>query len=64
MFKTSKKIEAKLRGKIFVVPYINGIMEATWEGFGIENFSRLITKSKQIKQVFKDHLQFYLVTPF
>lgn len=54
MFKTSKKIESNLKGKIFVVPYINGIMEATWEGFGLENFSKLLAKRKQVKQVFDD----------
>jgi uroporphyrinogen decarboxylase len=54
MYKTSKKIEEKLKGKIFIVPYINGIMESTWEGFGLENFSKLLAKRKQIKQVFDD----------
>jgi uroporphyrinogen decarboxylase len=60
MYKTSKKIEANLKGEIFVVPYISGIMEATWEGFGIENFSKLLAKRKQIKQVFDDRGSFAL----
>lgn len=54
MFKTSKKIQANLKEKIYVVPYINGIMEATWEGFGLANFSKLLVKRKQIKQIFDD----------
>ena len=60
MFKTSKKIEANLKGKIFVVPFINGIMEATWESFGIESFSKLLAKRKHIKQVFDDRGNFAL----
>ncbi|UCD00576.1 MAG: hypothetical protein JSV23_06710 [Promethearchaeota archaeon] len=54
MYKTSKKIEANLKGKIFVIPYINGIMEATWEGFGLENFSKILGKRNQIKEIFDD----------
>ena len=29
-------------------------MEATWESFGIEIFSKLLPKKKQIKQIFDD----------
>ncbi len=54
MYKTSKEIEEDFKGKIFVIPHINGVMESTWEGFGIENFSKLLLKRKHIKKVFDD----------
>jgi uroporphyrinogen decarboxylase len=60
MYKTSKKIEENLKEKIFIVPYISGILEATWEGFGIECFSKLLAKRKHIKQVFDDRGKFAL----
>jgi hypothetical protein len=60
MYTTSKEIEENLKGTIFVVPYISGIMETTWESFGIEIFSKLLTKRKQIKKVFDDRGNFAL----
>jgi uroporphyrinogen decarboxylase len=33
-------------------------MEATWEGFGLENFSKLLLNPKQIKKVFDDRGSF------
>ncbi|MFX0027313.1 MAG: uroporphyrinogen decarboxylase family protein [Candidatus Hermodarchaeota archaeon] len=60
MFKISKRIEANLKGKIFVVPYVNGIMEATWEGFGIETFSKMLPRRREIKQIFDDRGNFAL----
>ncbi|MFX0059380.1 MAG: uroporphyrinogen decarboxylase family protein, partial [Candidatus Heimdallarchaeota archaeon] len=60
MYKISKKIEEKFNGKIFVIPYISGLMEATWEGFGLETFSMLLAKRKQIKQIFDDRGKFSL----
>ena len=60
MYKVSKKIEQELKGKIFVVPFINGIMEATWESFGIENFSKLLASRKEIKTIFDDRGNFSL----
>ena len=58
MYKGAKKMEQELNGKIFIVPFISGIMEATWEPFGIENFSRLLLKKNQLKQVFDDRGKF------
>jgi len=37
---------------------ITGMMEVTWEGFGIEAFSRLLVKRKEIKTVFDDRGKF------
>ncbi|MFW9899084.1 MAG: uroporphyrinogen decarboxylase family protein, partial [Candidatus Thorarchaeota archaeon] len=36
------------------------LMECTWEGFGLENFSRLLTRPKQVKKVFDDRGKFTL----
>jgi len=60
MYKVSKEIEQELKGEIFVVPFINGIMEATWESFGIENFSKLLSRRKEIKSIFDDRGSFAL----
>ncbi len=57
-FKIAKELGKQYKGKLYVVPVIAGIMELTWEGFGFQNFSRLLTKKSQIKQVFDDRGKF------
>jgi hypothetical protein len=54
MFKAAKELEKEYKGNIFAAPAIGGMMEVTWEGFGLENFSRLLTNRKEIKQIFDD----------
>lgn len=51
-FKLGKKFEKESKGKVYLMPAIFGMMEPTWEAFGLENFSRLLAKRKQVKQVF------------
>lgn len=53
-FKLGKKLEAESNGKIYLMPAIFGMMEPTWEAFGLEKFSIMLAKPKNIKQVF-DH---------
>ncbi len=48
----AKKYEAKRKGKLYFIPTIVGMMEASWEGFGLENFCKLLSKRKEIKEVF------------
>ena len=58
MFKSAKEIEEEYKGKICCAPGITGMMEMTWEGFGLENFSRLLVNRKNSKRVFDDRGNF------
>ena len=59
-YKVSKEIETMYKGKLYFMPAIFGMMESTWEGFGIENFSRMLARRKQIKKIFDDKGKFAL----
>ena len=58
MFKSAKEIEEECKGKICCAPGITGMMEMTWEGFGLQNFSRLLVSRKNSKKVFDDRGKF------
>ena len=58
IFNAAKKYENDCKGDIYIAPAISGLMEATWEGFGLENFSKLLLNPKQIKKVFDDRGSF------
>ncbi len=53
-FEVAKELEKKANGDIYIIPAYAGMMEATWEAFGIENFSRLLAKPKIVKKIFDD----------
>jgi uroporphyrinogen decarboxylase len=57
-FLISKEVQENANGKLYFMPAIIGMMEATWEGFGLENFSRLLARRKQIKKIFDDRGKF------
>ncbi|TFF89682.1 MAG: hypothetical protein EU548_06870 [Promethearchaeota archaeon] len=59
-FLAGEKVEEELDHETFNVPSIGALMECTWEGFGLENFSRLLAHHKQIKKVFDDRGEFTL----
>ena len=46
--------EEELNNEVFIVPGIYGLMEATWEGFGIEIFSRILAKPKLAEKIFNE----------
>ncbi|MHA1906344.1 MAG: uroporphyrinogen decarboxylase family protein [Candidatus Thorarchaeota archaeon] len=54
-FSAGKELQKEMNNEIFSVPAINGMMEASWEAFGIEAFSKLLARPKQAKRVFDDH---------
>lgn len=54
----AKELELKTKGQLYFVPAIVGMMEATWEGLGLENFSRMLARRKEIKEVFDNRGQF------
>lgn len=58
LFKAAIKVEDEYKGKICCTPAITGMMEMTWEGFGLENFSRLLANRKHAKKVFDDRGKF------
>ncbi len=46
---------------LFVAPFASGIVEAAWEGFGFENFSRMLYRDKPfVQRVFDDRGKFGL----
>ena len=57
-YKVGKELEEENNGKIFVIPGTMGLMEGTWEGFGLENFSRLMAHPKEMQKVFDDRGKF------
>lgn len=58
LFKAAVQIEDQYQGKICCAPAITGMMEMTWEGFGLENFSKLLVNRKNAKKVFDDRGKF------
>ncbi|MHA1135090.1 MAG: uroporphyrinogen decarboxylase family protein [Candidatus Thorarchaeota archaeon] len=54
-FLAGKDVQAQMNDEVLSVPAINGMMEASWEAFGIEKFSRILARPKQAKKVFDDH---------
>ncbi|MHA2008432.1 MAG: uroporphyrinogen decarboxylase family protein [Promethearchaeota archaeon] len=59
-FMNGRKVQHDLNDEVFSIPATGSLMECTWEGFGIETFSRILSRSKQIKKVFDDRGKFTL----
>ncbi|MBD3212610.1 MAG: hypothetical protein GF311_08375 [Candidatus Lokiarchaeota archaeon] len=59
-FKNGRRIQKEMNDEIFSVPSTGALMECTWEGFGLETFSRILGKPKQAKKVFDDRGKFTL----
>ena len=59
-FKAGKEIQEEMNNEIFSVPSLGSLMECTWEGFGLESFSRILAKPKQARKVFDDRGKFTL----
>ncbi|MBN2155330.1 MAG: hypothetical protein JW776_04755 [Candidatus Lokiarchaeota archaeon] len=58
LFRAGKQLEKEYDYEIFMIPAIMGMMEATWEGFGLQNFSKLLAHPSQAKRVFDDRGKF------
>ncbi len=58
VFKAAKQYDVEHKGEIYHAPAIPGVMESTWEGFGMENFSKLLIRPKEIKKIFDDRGKF------
>ncbi len=59
-FFAGKKAQADLDDEVFSIPATGALMECTWEGFGIETFSRILAHPKQVKRIFDDRGKFTL----
>lgn len=59
-FMIGRKTQKELKDRVFSIPATGALMECTWEGFGIESFSRLMGKPKNAKKVFDDRGKFTL----
>ncbi|MHA1682830.1 MAG: uroporphyrinogen decarboxylase family protein [Promethearchaeota archaeon] len=57
-YRAGTDMQRELEGKVFVFPSTTGMMEVTWEGFGMEVFSRIMGKRKQARKVFDDRGKF------
>jgi len=50
--------QEKMNNEIFSIPSTGSLMEVSWEGFGLELFSRILARPKQAKRVFDDRGKF------
>ncbi len=60
IYKEAKRLEEKFAENVYLAPFIFGLMEPTWEAFGLENFSRLLAQKRNIKKVFDNRGKFTL----
>lgn len=54
-FQAGKEVQKQMNNEILSVPAIGGMMEPSWEPFGLEMFSRILARPAQAKKVFDDN---------
>ncbi len=59
-FLEGRQIQKQMNDEVFSIPATGSLMECTWEGFGLEIFSRILSRQKEIKKVFDDRGSFTL----
>ncbi|TFG01809.1 MAG: hypothetical protein EU542_06290 [Promethearchaeota archaeon] len=59
-FLGGRDVQHDMNNEIFSIPSTASLMEVTWQGFGIELFSKILAKPSQAKTVFDDHGKFAL----
>ena len=57
-FFAGRELQEEMNNEIFSFPSIGCLMECAWEGFGLENFSRILARPKQAKRIFDDRGKF------
>lgn len=57
-YRVAKEFEEKYNNEVYIAPAIMGMMESTWEGMGLENFSKLLARPKEAKKIFDDRGEF------
>ena len=53
-FLSGKSVQKEMDDAVFSIPSTSALMECSWEGFGIETFSRITRRDKQMKRIFDD----------
>jgi len=53
-FLSGRSVQKEMNDAVFSIPSTGALMECSWEGFGIETFSRIMGRDKQIKRIFDD----------
>ncbi len=59
-FLSGKSFQKEMDDEVFSIPSTGALMECSWEGFGIETFSRITGRNKQMKKIFDDRGTFTL----
>ncbi len=59
-FEAGKEVQEEMNNIVFSIPSVGALMECTWEGFGLETFSKVLRHPKQAKKVFDDRGEFTL----
>jgi hypothetical protein len=59
-FFEGREVQKQLDDEVFSIPATGSLMECSWEGFGLEAFSRVIRKHKQAQKIFDDRGKFTL----
>jgi len=60
MFLAGKEVQAEMKNKVFCAPTVAGLFDCVWEGFGIDQFSRILVSPKKAKKIFDDAGMFVL----
>ncbi len=58
VYRAGKLIEEKYKGKVYVMPSFCGLLESSWQCFGLQEFSRMLARPKIIKQIFDERGKF------
>jgi uroporphyrinogen decarboxylase len=53
-FLSGKRVQKEMNDAVFSIPSTSALMECSWQGFGIETFSRITGRDKQMKRIFDD----------
>lgn len=59
-FEAGREVQEEMEHKVFSIPSTAALMEVTWQSFGLENFSRILAKTKNAQKVFDDRGKFTL----
>jgi len=60
MLKATIEAQRELNNEIFAIPAVASVFENTWEGFGLENFSKILAHPKEAQAIFDSRGEFTL----
>jgi len=59
-FLSGRSVQKEMDNEVFSIPSTGALMEVSWQGFGLEIFSRILGRPKQAKKIFDDRGNFTL----